>query len=77
MQPDRQRIAVKSRQQLILALELRASGASFEQIGKALDPPVSRERAHKIVMQQRRSRTRIAKLYFALPNKESLLLELW
>jgi hypothetical protein len=32
-----------------LALDLRATGASYEQIGKALDPPVSAPRAWKIV----------------------------
>src|SRR5580765_6356327 len=40
---------VKSHQQMVLALELRASGASFEQIGKSLNPPVSAPRAWKIV----------------------------
>jgi hypothetical protein len=34
---------------MILALELRASGASYEHIGKSLDPPVSAPRAWKIV----------------------------
>jgi hypothetical protein len=40
---------VKSQQQMVLALELRASGASYEQIGKSLVPPVSAPRAWKIV----------------------------
>jgi hypothetical protein len=35
--------------QMQLALDLRATGASYEQIGKALDPPVSAPRAWKIV----------------------------
>jgi hypothetical protein len=34
---------------MALAIELRSGGATFEQIGSALDPPVSRQRAHKIV----------------------------
>lgn len=38
---------VKSHQQMILALELRASGASFRQIGEALS--VSKPRAFRIV----------------------------
>jgi len=40
---------VKSQLQIVLALELRASGASYEQIGKSLNPPVSAPRAWKIV----------------------------
>jgi hypothetical protein len=35
--------------QMQLALDLRATGASYEQISKALDPPVSAPRAWKIV----------------------------
>lgn len=38
---------VKSKQQLMLALELRASGASYMQIGRALS--VSKPRAFRIV----------------------------
>ena len=38
---------VKSNQQMIMALELRASGASFRQIGEALS--VSKPRAFRIV----------------------------
>jgi hypothetical protein len=38
---------VKKHQQMIMALELRASGASFLQIGKALS--VSKPRAFRIV----------------------------
>jgi hypothetical protein len=38
---------VKSNQQMIIALELRASGASYMQIGKALS--VSKTRAFRIV----------------------------
>ena len=39
--------SVKSHQQMIMALELRASGASYLQIGKALS--VSKSRAWRIV----------------------------
>jgi hypothetical protein len=49
MPPERTRKAIKSRQQMILAMELRAAGATFEQIGKSLDPSVSRQRAWRIV----------------------------
>jgi hypothetical protein len=38
---------VKAHQQMIMALELRASGASFRQIGEALS--VSKPRAFRIV----------------------------
>jgi hypothetical protein len=34
---------------MLIALELRAAGASFQQVGNSLDPPVSRQRAFKIV----------------------------
>jgi hypothetical protein len=38
---------VKAHQQMIMALELRASGASFRQIGEALS--VSKHRAFRII----------------------------
>lgn len=46
---DRMAQRLKSRQQMILALELKLTGATYEQIGKSLSPPVSRQRAFKIV----------------------------
>jgi len=48
-QPDRKATKVKTRQQMILALDLRTSGATYDQIGKALDPPRSRQAAHALV----------------------------
>ena len=41
---------VKSHQQMMMALELRASGASYAQIGKALS--VSKPRAFRIVREK-------------------------
>jgi len=47
---DRTTAKLKSRTQMILALELKLSGATYEQIGKSLSPPVSHQRAHIIVL---------------------------
>jgi hypothetical protein len=47
MPQENSRRKVKSRQQMIQALELRAAGASFRQIGEALS--VSKPRAFRIV----------------------------
>ena len=49
MPPERTRKNIKSQQQMSLALELRLAGATFQQIGKSLDPSVSRQRAWRIV----------------------------
>jgi hypothetical protein len=49
MAPERTRKSIKLRQQMSLALELRLAGAPFQQIGKSLDPSVSRQRAWRIV----------------------------
>jgi hypothetical protein len=48
-QPDRQQQNVKRREQIIKALDLRAIGATYDQIAKAFDPPISRQRAFQIV----------------------------
>jgi hypothetical protein len=40
---------IRSCQQAVLALQLRCLGLTFEQIGRQLNPPVSKVRAFKIV----------------------------
>jgi hypothetical protein len=47
--PDSGKRTVARREQIIRALDLRAMGATYDQIGKSFEPPVSRQRAFKIV----------------------------
>jgi hypothetical protein len=49
MPRERSKQAINSRQQMLLALDLRAAGATFAQIAKSLNPSVSRQRAFRIV----------------------------
>jgi hypothetical protein len=49
MPRERTKQAINSRQQMQMALELRAAGATFAQIGTSLSPSVSRQRAFRIV----------------------------
>jgi hypothetical protein len=43
---------IRSCQQAVLALQLRCLGLTFQEIGRRLDPPVSKVRAFKIVDQE-------------------------
>jgi hypothetical protein len=45
MPRERTKQAIRFRRNMLVAMELRASGASFEQIGRALNPSVSRQQA--------------------------------
>ena len=49
MKQERTAKKIRSCQQAVQALQLRCHGLTFEQIGRRLDPPVSKVRAFKIV----------------------------